>query len=321
MSKINFKLILLLLLITSTFFVIYSCKEESTSGPGTTPTNTVQGYVKSANGTIAIQGAKITLTATSDNLLSPDSTYSDANGFYKFENVANGNKRLIFTKGSFSDTINITVPIYGNVSEARLEPSKPLAFYWGNYDNIQRIIRQMGYNLDSLVLTDFNNLTTLQHYSIIFINCGVSSRYDLNTATISGNLTTFLNGGGRIYASDWAFGCIKGIHPELNGTYDGDAVDSLLANVVYDTLATYLGKNTVRINYNLGSWLSLDPNNNYTVNIPFLRATYQGLTNNPIAFFRRDYTSNGKLIYTTFHEEAQVTQDMTKILQFFVFEL
>ncbi len=310
-----------MVLITCVSCFIYSCKEDSTTGPKQTPTNTVQGYVKSSNGTVAIQGAKVSLIALLEDHPNPDSTYTDANGFYKFDTVSNGNKRLIFTKGSFSDTINITVPLYGNVPDARLEPSKLLAFYWGQYDNIQSIIRQMGYNLDSLELTHFNNLATLQQYSIIFINCGSSSRYDLNEPAISANLTAFLNGGGRIYASDWAFGCVNGIHPELNGTYDGDAVDSLLSNVVYAPLQSYLGKNTVRINYNLGSWLSLDPANNYTLNIPFLRATYQGLTDNPIAFFRQDYTSNGKLIYTTFHEEAQTTSDMIKILQFFVFEL
>jgi hypothetical protein len=179
----------------------------------------------------------------------------------------------------------------------------------------------MGYTLDSLQLSDFNNLATLQLHSIIFVNCGSSSRYDLNTPTISNNLITFLNSGGRIYASDWAFGCVQGIHPELEGTYDGNSTDSLLSNVVYTPLQTFLGKNTVTIRYNLNSWLSLDPNNNYLQNIPFLRATYQSVTNNPTAFFRETYSAGGKLIYTTFHNEAQVSTDMVKILQFFVFEL
>ena len=303
--------------------LLAGCKSDEPTGQPTGPVlgNTVQGYVKSANGTVPVSGVYVNLLSVSDNADNPDSTYSDANGFYKFASVSDGNKRLIFSKGSFRDTINITVPISGNVPDARLESAKPLAFYWGEFDDIQSIIRGMGYTLDSLSLSDFDNLATLQLHSIIFINCGVSSRDDLNTTTISNNLNTYLNSGGKIYASDWAFGCVKGIHSELNGTYDGDAVDSLLSNVVYAALQTYLGKSTVRINYNLSSWLSLDPNNNYSQNIPFTRATYQTLTNNPTAFFRETYSAGGKLIYTTYHNEAQASADMVKILQFFVFEL
>lgn len=295
---------------------ITGCSEDT---PTSIPAgNTVQGYVRSANGTVSVSGVYVNMSSFPDN---PDSTYTDANGFYKFTNVSSGDKHLLFSKGSFRDTIVITVPISGNVPDAYLTPAKPLAFYWGNYDDIQSIIREMGYVLDSLFISDFENPATLQQYSIIFINCGDSSRYNLNTPVISNNLTAFLNNGGRIYASDWAFGCVKGIHPELNGTYDGETTSSLLSNVVYSPLQNYLGKNTVDIRYNLPDWLSLDPNNNYTQNIPFVRATYQSVTNNPTAFFRETYSGGGKLIYTTFHNEAQLSSDMTKILQFFVFEL
>lgn len=295
---------------------ITGCSEDT---PTSIPAgNTVQGYVRSANGTVSVSGVYVNMSSFPDN---PDSTYTDANGFYKFTNVSSGDKSLLFSKGSFRDTIDITVPISGNVPDAYLTPAKPLAFYWGNYDDIQSIIREMGYVLDSLFIADFENPATLQQYSIIFINCGDSSRYNLNTPVISNNLTAFLNNGGRIYASDWAFGCVKGIHPELNGTYDGETTSSLLSNVVYSPLQNYLGKNTVDIRYNLPDWLSLDPNNNYTQNIPFVRATYQSVTNNPTAFFRETYSGGGKLIYTTFHNEAQLSSDMTKILQFFVFEL
>ena len=316
MNKI-INLIIIVCIIIAVSFLITGCGDDDTP-TGTTSGNTVQGYVRSANGTVSVSGVYVSLSSVTDN---PDSTYSDANGFYKFTNVSSGNKHLIFSKGSFRDTINITVPISGNVPDAYLTPAKPLAFYWGNYDDIQSIIREMGYVLDSLFIADFENLGTLQQYSIIFINCGDSSRYNLNTPVISNNLTTFLNSGGRIYASDWAFGCVQGIHPELNGTYDGETTSSLLSNVVYSPLQTYLGKNTVDIRYNLPDWLSLDPNNNYTQNIPFIRATYQTVTNNPTAFFRETYSGGGKLIYTTFHNEAQVSSDMIKILQFFVFEL
>ena len=121
-------------------FFITGCGDDDT--PTSPPVgNTVQGYVRSANGTVSVSGVYVSLSSVTDN---PDSTYTDANGFYKFTNVSSGNKRLLFSKGSFRDTIDITVPVSGNVPDAYLTPAKPLAFYWGNYDNIQSIISEMG---------------------------------------------------------------------------------------------------------------------------------------------------------------------------------
>ncbi|MCI0473031.1 MAG: carboxypeptidase-like regulatory domain-containing protein [Ignavibacteria bacterium] len=295
--------------------LISSCSDDETTN--TSFTNDVQGYVKSANGTVAVSGCRVVMVTTTD---AGDTAYSDASGYYKFPNATQGGKKLIFKKGSFVDTVIVTVPIIGNAPDANLLPVKPLAVYWGEYDEIQKIVRGMGYLLDSLTLADFSNPIKLNQHSAIFINCGSSSRDDLNTPGISNNLNGFLNQGGKIYASDWAFGCVKGLHPELEGEYEGNSVDSLPATIVYTPLAAYMGKTSVRINYNLGSWLMLNPGINQTVNIPFLKATYQGFTDNPIAFFRNEGNS-GKLLYTTFHEEAQTTQDMVKILQFFIFEL
>jgi len=306
---------LILLPLAAILIFISSCSEDETTS--TNFTKDVQGYVKSANGTVAVSGCRVILVSTAD---AGDTAYSDGSGFYKFPNASEGGKKLLFKKGSFVDTVIVTVPVIGNAPDANLLPVKPLAFYPGEYDHIENIVKGMGYNLDSLTLADFSNPIKLNQHSVIFINCGSSARYELNTSGISNNLNNFLNSGGKIYASDWAFGCVQGLHSELNGEYNGSEIDSLNAAIVYTPLASYMGKTNVRINYNLGSWLTLDPGINQTVNIPFLKATYQGFTDNPIAFFRNEGNS-GKLLYTTFHEEAQTTGDMIKILQFFIFEL
>jgi hypothetical protein len=243
---------LLLIPLALLAFMISSCSEDETTS--TNFTKDVQGYVKSANGTVSVSGCRIILVSTTD---AGDTAYSDGSGFYKFPNVSEGGKKLLFKKGSFVDTVIVTVPIIGNAPDANLLPVKPLAFYWGEYDEIQKIVRGMGYSLDSLTLADFSNPIKLNQHSAIFINCGNSSRDDLNTPGISSNLNGFLNQGGKIYASDWAFGCVKGLHPELEGEYNGLEVDSLNATIVYTPLASYMGKTNVKINYNLGSWLTL----------------------------------------------------------------
>lgn len=307
------KLTLIFLLLISGILYFSSCSEDTIAPVQTT--NNVQGYVKSANGQVVVAGATIILASTLD---ATDTTTSDANGFFQFQNVANGNYTLTYNKGSFTYSQNIVVPLSGNVPDALLQPTKPMAFLWGEYDDIQTIIRAMGYtgvSLESLTVASFNNLTLLNTYSIIFLNCGNDSRYNLNTGIITTNLRSYIQGGGKIYASDWAFGAIQPIYPtEFFGNYIGNSQDSVQGNVNYAPLVDYLGKSTVSINYNLSSWLMLTaigPN------------AQQFISNTPLgtlAFYRND-SNNGKLIYTTFHNEAQMTGDMIKILQFFVFEL
>ena len=44
----------------------------------------------------------------------------------------------------------------------------------------------------------------------------------------------------------------------------------------------------------------------------------QSISNAPLML---SHTPGGKVLYTTFHNEPQMTQDMEKILNFLVFEL
>lgn len=300
--------------------LLYSCSSDDTNPvTGNIPAGTVQGYVKSLNGSYPVPGARARIQPSTVDA-DTQTVYTNTDGFYKFTNISSGDKTIFFSKGEFVDTIRITVPQNSGVEvpDAQLKPIGLLAFVWGDYDEIQAIVRDsLGYEMDSLTIADLSNLGTLQNYRMVFLNCGSDIRNTTNT-----QLGEYIQGGGKVYASDWAFGCISSVYPDLNGDYNG-SVQNITANITNSDLELFLGKNTASIVYNLPSWLSLDPANNQTVNVPFLRGTYETssgtVTDNSIAFERVD--GSGKLIYTTFHNEANVTTDAVRVLMFFIYQL
>ncbi len=301
--------------------LLFSCESDDVTGPvsGNIPAGTVQGYVKSLNGSYTVAGVRARILPSTVDA-DTQTVYSNVDGFYKFTNISSGDKTIFFRKGEFVDTIRITVPQNNGIQvpDARLEPMGQLAFVWGEYDEIQVIVRDsLGYNIDSISIADLSNLAALQNYGMIFLNCGSEIRNTTNT-----QLGAYIQGGGKVYASDWAFGCVKSIYPDLDGDYIGN-VQNITANITNSDLELFLGKNTASIVYNLGAWLSLDTANNQSVYVPFLRGTYQTssgqVTNNSIAFERID--GSGKLIYTTFHNEVNITTDAVRILMFFVYQL
>lgn len=298
---------------------IFACGEDNPVNSGGA---TVQGYVRSINGTTAVANVTVNLKSV-QNTTESMTTATNNVGFYQFNNVSNGDKKLIFSKGSFRDTTIITVG--GGiviVDTTRLQNIKPFAYLSGQWDNIQTIVHDsLGYNVQSITLTDINNNNNLQQYAIIFLNCGTNALSGITTSGAA-NLKSFMQAGNTIYSSDYAYGTVIKIYPELSGSQTGNS-QNVTANVVSSDLQNYLGKNSVSIIYNLGGWYSINPSIDLNINIPFLKASYQtsagAVNNNVIAFSRIE--GQGKLIYTTFHNEANVTTDMIKILKYFIFEL
>jgi hypothetical protein len=98
----------------------------------------------------------------------------------------------------------------------------------------------------------------------------------------------------------------------MMGPVSGTVTDS--------ALSTFLGKKSVNINYDLGMWVVVEnaaANTKIHIvgNVNMLGST---LSNVPLMV---SHTPGGKVLYTTFHNEPQITQDMEKILNFLVFEL
>ena len=321
----NKLLLIVIALFNFTYILMSGCSEDEPTKPPTANGVTVSGYVRSINGTTAIQNVNVNLRSEiSDNVLADSLvTLTNELGYYEFTNVSNGAKKLYFSKGSFKDTISITVSGGSVVVDtSHLQIAKPFAYLFGQYDDIQTIIRDsLGYSVQSITTSTINSNLNLQNYSVIFLNCGTNALSGI-TNTGATNLKSFMQSGGRIYASDFAYGTVIKMYPELSGIQNGNS-QTITGNIVDQNLQHYMNASTVQIFYNLGSWYSISPTIDQSVNIPFLKATYTTgsgtITNNVVAFYRTE--SLGKLIFTTFHNEANVTAQTIKILKYFIFEL
>ena len=166
----------------------------------------------------------------------------------------------------------------------------------------------------------------------MFFNCGKGQDDILMSAesAITQNLKTFVESGGSIYASDFAFLYVEWPWPDAIEFFGDDTVvygpkvggvGKLTAKVVDPVLAAHLGKDHVQLNFDEGLWAvaesaAADTKVHVSGNMSSPLAT---VSNAPLLLTHKPGT--GKVLYTSFHNEAQVTADMEAILQYLVFEL
>jgi hypothetical protein len=326
---------------------IGSCKKDNTnnSNNNTVEQGTVTGTVYSANGLKTVANAKVSMDGSTQY-----QTVSDAKGKFSITcpvglqhfTVSVGNSNIF--KGGFTATVEVNKSLEEPHDSTVLEQEKQLAYVAGYWDSIQNIIRDsLGYTMTELSDADLT-IGNLNNYAIIFLNCGAP--FHMNTAIYS-NLDAYLQAGGNIYASDFAIdflvgdGYLKKPHshsnkaaaamtPCSNPQLGGFIEDSLLCHekvglmmpitgtVVDPTMQNFFGQ-TVNLNYNLDGWAQLfhvetnDPRFKVLINDP---VTYGPLL---VSIKWGAGAQGGNIMYTTFHNEANVTPDMVNLLQWIVF--
>lgn len=207
-------------------------------------------------------------------------------------------------------------------------------------------------------LTD---LTAMKSYDIIFFNCGdtwssMRQTYPSDMNAIMLNIRNYVLQGGSLYASDLAHPFVEGALPELfdflgddtqtTQAWDGYAPQTLQATVASPALQQALGRSTVEIAYPHNptqmiygnNWAMLEgvgaqsvahvlgspsrcANGGFFTPCPRIDGQ---LNNVPLLASYKDAGSGGSVVYTTFHNERQqsaVSQDILKILKFFIFQL
>ncbi|MCT4630084.1 carboxypeptidase-like regulatory domain-containing protein [Winogradskyella sp.] len=173
----------------------------------------------------------------------------------------------------------------------------------------------------------------LDNYDIIFLNCGLNE----SMAEFSNNLTNFINNGGLMYATDWAYKYLNDI--TADGTqymsfYDpyksGDSL-STDAQILNQDLIDWLSLNyninipnaTVTIDEFLSGWQVVDTYDSATV-LPWLYGPveYDGISEDKhlaYTFLHGD----GGVLYSSFHTENNTSDATTveRLMQYMVFEL
>jgi len=218
------------------------------------------------------------------------------------------------------------------ISTAAAAQTWNLAVTPEGYDKMGHILTNLGYSYTEISLDDLGSLSTLSQYDVIFINC--DSMYML-PETAASAIKSYVDAGGIVYASDWAYEPINDAFDSAITFLEEDTTDYwdprqgesgiVTADVVDPGLAAYLGSSTAEIYFDLGMWVVIDsvPSGTrqylsghvdvYDYDTYEYASTYVPIT---VAFD----SGAGTVIYTSFHYDAQEDDLTQKLMQYLVFK-
>lgn len=281
-------------------------------------------------------------------------TRTDQDGRFTLTPLPLGTHTLQVEKGSF--TAQIAVTIQSGTTELPeeqcLDPdSVKIAVAHGEFDHVEDLLSAMSLSYDSYVGTDITALITdpdaLAAYDIVFFNCGTSFHWLYQSDVVAETLREYVTSGGSVYASDWAHLFVEVPFPNLidfhgdddnvfdpltwTGSWDDvpyvGAADTITASVEDATMRLVLG-DTAELTYDLEAWVV--PVGTGTSATVLMRgdvltwdleaATYsKTLSDVPLAV--RAHPLLGTVIYTSFHNEQQLTDDMAEALKEIILSL
>lgn len=189
----------------------------------------------------------------------------------------------------------------------------------GIYDDIEDVLAGMGFvrtqDYESLNAAEIASPGELDRFRYIFINCGHS--LNLLDTTVTTPLAAWVRDGGALYASDLAFDVVDVVFPGHAVGGGGGNAGVFVAEVLDESLSEHLGKTAVELDYNLSAWQHVESVSAGTTEL--VRGIAGEVDDMPLLFQFRE--GEGRVTYTTFHNEAQTTADMDRILSYLVFSL
>ncbi len=280
--------------------------------------STIQGTFVSPSGTIAVAGGVVTVSTAAGCKVG-----TDKNGAFTLRQVPSSTATVTATKGLFSGSSE-AVP--GVPVEVRIDPaSVQIGYVAGEYDSIEAVVHRLGFTPAALDASDLAG-NAVGQLDVLLLDCGMDEGYATDVDAI-GNLRSFVQGGGVLYASDFAFVYVDAVwtgkihflpdsaqYPD--GPYLGDAADGLQATVADPALRLALGKDTASIDFDLSDWVVVD---SVASGVAVLLSGPAPLTlgttlpNRPYAVQFAD--GSGRVTYTSFHNEVQTTADVDRLLE------
>lgn len=197
------------------------------------------------------------------------------------------------------------------------------------YDDMGSILSNMGYVHSVLKPAQLSSPEVLSKFDAIFINCASG----LKTIEAAQALKDFVNNGGELYMSDWAYIFLSKMFPESAsflgevGNY-GTTADAAITDA---GLSAYMdGKTKTNIVYDLSGWVPIKSVSGDVTT--YLTGNYS-VYGNCSGSSGDDYSYNltncgpgplmislkygeGRIVFTTFHNEANVSNDVKKILEY-----
>jgi len=309
----------------------------------------ISGRVLSPSGTFGVFDAEVSVEITINGQPTRRQTHSRFDGTFGLYSIPAGTYTLHATRGIYAgDSVPITVGNNERVTgtEVRiLSTGIHFEVVTGSFDDIGAIVDGLGFThvevdgtFDSSWLTNVTDADTLNASHAILINCGVDDEIwgitDLEARRQA--LRSYVHSGKSIYISDWAYDVMEWLFPEALGFYGEDVEHNsaqrgqeevVLADVPDETLSKLVGE-TINITYDLPYWAilrSVDAPVDGEVTVDVIaRATVHargGVPVEDVPLAVIVHYGAGRVIYTTFHNEAQLDATVASILQYMVMSL
>ena len=269
---------------------------------------------------------------------------TDGDGAFTLSGLPLGTYTVYVEKGSFSTSFEITLDEEGVTElpyEECLDPgSVDIAVVTGEYDSIEDVLDRLGLDYTKYrgtasgdYLDLMRNADEMAKYDIIFLNCGVAETWLTYEAEVARNIQGFVRNGGSLYASDWAWYFVEVAFPDAIDFYGDDSSyyapmwgrsGRLTAKVVDLNMQVVLGSVTADLNYDLDAWVvpvGVGTGAGATVLVAGDPSLYFGgsVDDAPLAVVVDE--DDGRVIFTSFHNETQTTLDMDRLLEEIILSL
>lgn len=199
-----------------------------------------------------------------------------------------------------------------------------LAYVPGSFDTIQRVLERLGFVPEPI---DEEALSTadISQYAGIFLNCGLDTSH-AREQEVQNVLKGYVENGGVLYASDWAEAYVRAVFPGRVNFLEPDArvgeAGPQEATVLDESLQRALGRNNATINFDASIWAVIDSvaqGTQVLVEGPVVTVDETQLSKRP--YLVQFPAGQGRVTYTSFHNEAQTTGDMDILLEQLLFQL
>jgi hypothetical protein len=289
--------------------------------------------------------------------------YSDRDGYWYMEELPGEREYTFYVQ--HGDTILDEQTVWvGDGETVRFdEPDcfDPLqldvAVITGDYDDFQLVLNNMGFAnyqlIDGLTegeVSDFlGDADAMAQFDIIFFNGGFTEENviyvtedeetgEMPDSTLTdaamANIRAYVEGGGSIYASDWAYDVVELGWPDRIDWVGDDAVtdaaqlgeyDLINAAVSDASMASFLGANYIEVEYDLPVWPPIQSvsdsvsvhltgsidykvgSNSYTLSAVPLMVSYTA--------------GEGKVAFSTFRVAKNASTEMIMVLQYMMYNL
>ena len=314
----------------------------------------ITGRMLSPSGTSGIFEGRVWVEWEQDGTTARRQSSTRYDGRYTLNGVPPGAYTVHAERGAYAGQTAVTLAAVDSVVEDAdirvVAGAARFVVVSGYYDDIGAIVTDLGFatqpvsgnGFGSPPATWLGTVATdayLADKTAVMLNCGLDddfwSRTDLEDRRTA--LRTYVESGHSLYISDWAYGVMEWLYPEVLDFYGEDATpgdakhgdaEQVLASIGDETLAKLVGR-FVGITYDLPAWavmLGLEQTDGGTAPYPVdvlatgtVHVGAQEFADVPLAV--RVHIGEGAIVYTTFHNEAQLDPTVLSILRYMVLRL